>query len=177
MSCTGTGTTCDGRVWEIVIGLWSKNYNPNLNVEQMFWRYTPPIPTWFFVFAVACQYRRNLLISNDMAIVQKNEQTCQERVSIKFPTCYKVYHWCVLVLNHSIVLVTFLFYFLCVFNLRRTFMNGITLMIILFLLIVYFSKGLEKMLKWWKLLSFYQAFVLSLLLLTQFCLEIISEEQ
>ena len=76
VACTNadpTATTCDGKVWEVVIGVWSKNYNPNLDVSQMFWRCPPPMGTWFFLLAVGMQYRRNLYLGNDEKKIENEE--------------------------------------------------------------------------------------------------------
>jgi hypothetical protein len=88
----------------------------------------------------------------------------EEQIAIVLPTTYRAYRWFILFLNHWVVLVTFLVYFIFVFNLRRTFMNGLTLVIVMWLFAIYLTQGLPRLLTYWRVLTFYQAFVLSVLL-------------
>ena len=78
---------------------------------------------------------------------------------------YAAIKWIVLCFNHFVVLLSFIIYFLFVFNLRRSFMNGITLLIILWLFTIYLASGLQRLIKFWRVLTWYQAIVLTTLLI------------
>lgn len=76
-----------------------------------------------------------------------------------------MFKWLGLCLNHFVVLLSFTVYFLIVFNVRRSFMNGITLLIILWLFTIYLARGLSRLIKYWRVLTWYQAIVLTMLLI------------
>ena len=75
-------------------------------------------------------------------------------------------------MNHLIVVLTFVAFMLVVFLTRRTFMNGITLILTLTLLGIYMNKGIETMTKYWRIIQVYQAIVLASVSLIQFSISL-----
>ncbi len=71
-------------------------------------------------------------------------------------------------MNQCVVILTFLAYVLLLTFIRRSVLNLISFLIILSLLCAYLNKGMIKLLKYWKLVSFYTAFVLLSQLAFQF---------
>ena len=88
-------------------------------------------------------------------IVEKKRKEYEEKVGSENPKLYRVGKWVIIVINHLIILLTFLMYFIFVFNLRRSFMNAITLMLILWLLTVYLSQDLKRLIRYWPVLTVY----------------------
>lgn len=55
-------------------------------------------------------------------------------------------------MNHLIVMLTFAAFLVTIFLTRRTFMNGVTLILTLLLLGVYMNSGIETLTKYWRVL-------------------------
>lgn len=71
-------------MWGIVIGFSSNNYDSAKTSE--YWRLAPPTAAWFFVFAVALQYHRNLSIDMDDAVIEKSLKASSDLIDMKSPT-------------------------------------------------------------------------------------------
>jgi hypothetical protein len=63
------------------------------------------------------------------------------------------------------VIVTFFVYLLVIYTARRSFINLGSLLLILVLLASYFNNGLSQLLKYWNIITVYQAIVLLTLVL------------
>lgn len=70
---------------------------------------------------------------------------------------YRVYQ---VLENHLIVIVTFFVYLLVIYTARRSFLNLGSLLLILVLMASYFNNGLSQLLKYWNVITVYQAMVL-----------------
>jgi len=162
------GSTPKPRVWAIAIGLYPTNYSERMqNIgEQQFFRYAPPIYSWIFIAVNTIQYRRNLSLGLDSAEINKKTLEAEQCIGVKTRRTYAVFKWLGLCLNHFVVLLSFTSYFLIVFNVRRSFMNGITLLIILWLFTIYLARGLSRLIKYWRVLTWYQAIVLTMQLVS-----------
>ena len=68
---------------------------------------------------------------------------------------FQLTQYAMILWNHNVVLITFLTYLLIIFCLRRTFMNLITLMLVLTLMGCYISYGLKPVLRFWRFLAIY----------------------
>lgn len=140
-------------VWGTVVGFASETYDP-LETNE-YWRLEPPIAAWFFVVAVSIHYHRNLSINMDDEMIDKCSKIAMDKIDMKSPTTQSIKKGFVLVMNHLIVVLTFVAFLMVVFLTRRTFMNGITLILTLVLLGIYLNKGIETMSKYWRILQIY----------------------
>lgn len=76
------------------------------------------------------------------------------------PRISKVYRVYQVLENHLIVIVTFFVYLLVIYTARRSFLNLGSLLLILVLMASYFNNGLSQLLKYWNVITVYQAMVL-----------------
>ena len=108
------------------------------------------------------------MIGLDQTTIEKNSERSEKLISIKNPRLYFFYKCYNILENHLIVIITFLLYLILIFSVRRSFLNLISLVLILILLGMYLNKGLTILLKYWNVIAVYQAFVLLALLLVEF---------
>jgi hypothetical protein len=53
----------ENSAWALIVGFATPKYNPNVNQE--FFRYSPPIASWFLLVFWCIQYTRNRIIGYD----------------------------------------------------------------------------------------------------------------
>lgn len=154
------------KVVNIIFGFWSENYDPQATHE--YWRYQVPFPLWVFLILVTMQFRVNQTIGCCPETLDKESSEAGDRIAGQYPWLRKVYSGFMIALNHSIILITFLLFLLTIYLIRRSFLNGGSLVITFVLLGFYLNRGLDCMMRYWRVLQLYQAIVLLLVLMVQF---------
>ena len=137
-------------LFSIVFGFQTGSYEPGKTGE--YWRYSPPFPAWFFLFFAGCLHRRNTFIGTDEEEIEKERSKAEENIGIKNPLTFKVVKYITIATYHAIVLLTFLVFLVTIYLTRRTFMNAVSLLLILANFGIYMNKGLKPMLKSWKVI-------------------------
>lgn len=112
------------------------------------------------MFLAFVQYRRTKLVGTDLKEISKNEDSILASLTIKFPFSSKVTKFLGIMINHGIVILAFLSYLLTLTFMRRSILNLISLVLLLCLLASYLTGGIKVLLKQWKIIGLYQAFVL-----------------
>jgi len=74
---------------------------------------------------------------------------------MKSPKVRSLKRGLVLVVTNSIVMLTIAAFLITIFLTRRTFMNGVTLILVLGLLGIYMNHGIEIFTKYWRVLQLY----------------------
>jgi hypothetical protein len=74
---------------------------------------------------------------------------------MKSPKVRSLKRGLVLVVTNSIVMLTIAAFLITIFLTRRTFMNGVTLILVLGLLGIYMNHGIESLTKYWRVLQLY----------------------
>lgn len=141
------------KVSNIVIGFWSASYQPD--ITRPYFRYEPPTAAWFFVIAVMMQYRLNQILGLDEVAIQKECKKSDEKISKEHPWLWKFVQWITLIMNHSLGMITFVVLFTVIYMIRRTFMNGISLVLIMTLFGIYLMHGVESLVKYWRVFEVY----------------------
>ncbi len=81
-------------------------------------------------------------------------------LAAKNPTLYKISKVFSIVYNHLIVIATFLLYLLIIGLMTHSFVNFVSLVLILALLCAYLYNGIKMLLRYFKIVSYWTAFVL-----------------
>jgi hypothetical protein len=114
------------------------------------------------------QFRANQIIGCCPETLDKESAEAGEQIAGQYPWLRKIHSAFVIALSHSIILFTFLLFLLTIYLIRRSFLNGGSLVITFGLLGFYLNRGLDSMMRYWRVLQLYQAIVLLLVLVVQF---------
>lgn len=107
------------------------------------------------------------VIDNRSKFLGRNQKQIDEEVSkykanifVKCPKIYKYFVYFEILLHRILALVCFATYITLLLKIERTFLNLVSLLITFTVMCVYLSRGLHALLKIWKVLMLWQAFVL-----------------
>lgn len=78
-----------------------------------------------------------------------------EKIAKEHSYLWKSVQWIKLIMNHSLGMITFVVLFTVIYMIRRTFMNGISLVLIMTLFGVYLMYGVESLVKYWRVFEVY----------------------
>lgn len=105
-------------------------------------------------------YRRSNLVGTDSTKIKEKELECIKELYYKSPTTKKIFTTVDILINHCVIIFTFLLFLLILVFIRRSFLNLVSLMLVLVVICSYMSKGIIHLNFFWNILTFYQAFVL-----------------
>lgn len=125
--------------WLYIIGI-SSNYNPQTTRE--YFRYPPLFDQWLLVLLTFCLYRRSNLVGTDYNKIQEQELDCIKDLYYKSPTTKKIFTTIDILINHCIIIFTFLLFLLILVFMRRSFLNLVSLMLVLTVICTYMSRGI-----------------------------------
>ena len=104
----------------------------------------------------------------DISKIREQELECVKEIYYKSPTTKKIFTTVDILINHCVIIFTFLLFLLILVYIRRSFLNLISLMLVLIVICSYMSKGISHLNFYWNILTFYQAFVLLSITFFQF---------
>lgn len=93
---------------------------------------------------------------------------CVKELYYKSPIIKKIFTTLDILINHCVIIFTFLLFMLILVYIRRSLLNLISLMLVLIVICSYMSKGINQLNFFWNILTFYQAFVLLSIAFYQF---------
>lgn len=152
--------------WVEIMG-FSTDYDYHQSKE--YFRYPPKFDQWVLVFLTFCLYRRQSLLGTDDKLqFDEYKRLAENQIKLRLPRFYQVYIIIDIIYGYSIVILAFTLYLVIVVLIPSSLINAITQTLVLILLSVYLSKGIRELLGYWKILIFYQAIVLCLMVIFQF---------
>jgi len=113
-------------------------------------------------------YRRSNLVGTDFTKIKEKELECIKELYYKSPTTKKIFTTVDILINHCVIIFTFLLFLLILVFIRRSFLNLVSLMLVLVVICSYMSEGISHLNFFWNILTFYQAFVLLTITFYQF---------
>jgi hypothetical protein len=145
---------------------FSTEYNPNETNE--YWRYPPRFDQWVLVVLSFCLYRRSAIIGSDKAKITVQEKKSKAILAIKYPMLYRISIEIDIFWHYSMVMFAFTGFLILITLQQRTIINAGNQLIVLFLICIYYARGLESLIRKWSVLIASTSLSLLLLIVYQF---------
>lgn len=141
-----------------MLGISTPSFNPLSH--QIYWRCVPSPVGWAQVIITYLIKRRTEFLGTDENKIAEITRTCKRGLYINLPFFYRACIFFEIAMYHVLVYLSIGFYWVNLTLNSRSILNCVSLGIVMALFSGYLFSGTGTLIRYWRILTFWQAFVL-----------------